>query len=45
MAPVFDDYSLMMVLIEKDIGEMILDMDRVIEFFFHLNMSFYIRWD
>ena len=44
MTPVFAIFSFMMILIEKEITEMNLDIDRVIDFF-HLNMRFYICWD
>ena len=34
MTPVFDDYSLMVILIEKEITEMNLDIGRVIRLIF-----------
>ena len=36
MTPVFANYSLMVILIEKVIKEMNLDIYRVIEFIFHI---------
>ena len=43
--PFFAVYSLMVILIEKKIKEMNLDIDRVIRIFSHLSMSFNIGWD
>ena len=40
MIPVFAKYSLMMILIEKEITEMNLDIDRVIELIFSLKYIF-----
>ena len=46
MTPFFADYSLLVILIEKEITEMNLDMDRVASYiFFQLYMIFYLGWD
>ena len=46
VTPVFANFSSMVILIEKQIREMNLSVDRVIEFiFFHINMSFCNGWD